>query len=59
LYELNRLREQVRKAQLFQPRKPLRTKRRMRTALSSGLPLKSTEDPPSASTGREQAAGQA
>jgi hypothetical protein len=28
LSELNRLREQVRKAQLFQPRKPLRTKRR-------------------------------
>jgi hypothetical protein len=54
LSELNRLREQVRKA-----RKPLRTKRRNGHGAIARSSLKSTVDLPSASLGREQAAGQA
>jgi hypothetical protein len=59
LSELNRLREQVRKAQLFQSGNRYGRNVRMPTALSRGLRLKSTVDLRSTSIGREPATGQA
>jgi hypothetical protein len=57
--ELNRLREQVRKAQLFQPGNRGGRNVGAGKVLSCGRHLKSTVDLPSASIGRERAAGQA
>jgi hypothetical protein len=59
LSELNGLREQVRKAQLFEAGNRSGPNVRTRAALSRGLHSKSTVDLVSASIGRESATGQA
>jgi hypothetical protein len=59
LSELNRLREEVRKAQLFEPGNDCGRNVRTRTALSRGLHLETTVDLRSVSIDREPATGQA